>query len=65
MTDCASALNGWGVGARYDGTYPGTTSHGSCEDMNSLDKWSQTWKDDVRGFIEAQMEAFERNTNGW
>lgn len=65
MTDCAAALNGYGIGARYDGTYPGSTYHGSCENMNYIEKWSQTWKDDVRGFIEAQLETFERNTNGW
>ncbi|KAM0719765.1 hypothetical protein Q7P37_003898 [Cladosporium fusiforme] len=65
MTDCATWLNGVGIGARYDGSYQGTTFHGSCENMNDIGTWSQTWKDDVRGFIEAQMEAFERNTNGW
>lgn len=65
MTDCAAALNGYGIGARYDGTYPGSTYHGSCENVNFIETWSQTFKDDVRGFIEAQLEAFERNTNGW
>lgn len=65
MTDCAAALNGYGKGARYDGTFPGSSYHGSCENMNFIDKWSQTWKDDVRGFIEAQLESFERHTNGW
>ena len=65
MTDCAAALNGWGVGARYDGTYPGSSYVGSCQNMNFIETWSQTWKDDVRGYIEAQMETFEAHTQGW
>lgn len=65
MTDCASALNGYGVGARYDGTYPGSTYVGSCDGVNVLDSWSQQFRDDTRGYIEAQMEAFEANTQGW
>ncbi|KAF2858080.1 glycoside hydrolase family 5 protein [Piedraia hortae CBS 480.64] len=65
MTDCAAALNGYGIGARYDGTYPGSTYHGSCDGKNSIDQWSESWKNDVRGFIEAQMEVYEKRTNGW
>ena len=65
MTDCAAALNGYGIGARYDGTYPGSNYVGSCGSINYIDQWSQTMKDDTRGYIEAQMEAFERNTIGW
>lgn len=33
MTDCAAAVNGYGIGARYDGTYPGSTYVGSCANM--------------------------------
>lgn len=29
-TDCATYLNGLGVGARFDGSYPGSTRVGSC-----------------------------------
>lgn len=65
MTDCAAALNGYLIGARYDGTYPNSTYVGSCETINYIDTWTQTFKDDTRGYIEAQMEAFEKNTNGW
>lgn len=65
MTDCAFALNGYGRGARYDGTFPGSTYVGSCADINYFDKWSQTLKDDTRGYIEAQMESFEWHTQGW
>jgi glucan 1,3-beta-glucosidase len=30
-TDCAFWLNGRGVGARYDGTYPYSPRVGSCQ----------------------------------
>ncbi|KZF24319.1 glycoside hydrolase family 5 protein [Xylona heveae TC161] len=65
MTDCAPALNGYQIGARYDGTYPGSTYVGSCDIFNFIDLWNQTLKDDTRGYIEAQMETFERYTQGW
>ncbi|KAK5170917.1 glucan exo-1,3-beta-glucosidase [Saxophila tyrrhenica] len=65
MTDCAAALNGYGVGARYDGTYPGSKHVGSCENINFIETWSQQFKDDTRGYIEAQMETFEARTQGW
>ncbi|GAB7353179.1 hypothetical protein MBLNU459_g3707t1 [Dothideomycetes sp. NU459] len=65
MTDCAAALNGYGLGARYDGTYPNSTYVGSCASINFIDTWDQQLKDDTRAYIEAQMESFERNTQGW
>lgn len=65
MTDCAAALNGYGIGARYDGTYPGSSYVGSCDNVNFIETWSQTFKDDMRGYIEAQLETFERETQGW
>jgi glucan 1,3-beta-glucosidase len=65
MTDCAAALNGYGIGARYDGTFPGSTYVGSCTGKNNIDEWDQDMKDDTRGYIEAQMETFEKNTQGW
>ncbi|KAK3710448.1 glucan exo-1,3-beta-glucosidase [Vermiconidia calcicola] len=65
MTDCASALNGYGIGARYDGTYPGSNFVGSCDNVNFIETWSQQFKDDTRGYIEAQLETFEATTQGW
>ncbi|GAB7343443.1 hypothetical protein MBLNU457_1469t2 [Dothideomycetes sp. NU457] len=65
MTDCAAALNGYTIGARYDGTYPGSTYVGSCATINWIDTWSDSLREDTRSFIEAQMEAFEANTQGW
>jgi len=65
MTDCAAALNGYGIGARYDGTYPNSTYVGSCANINFMETWDQQFKDDTRGYIEAQLETFERYTRGW
>ncbi|KAK4555949.1 glucan exo-1,3-beta-glucosidase [Recurvomyces mirabilis] len=65
MTDCAAALNGYGIGARYEGLYPGSSYVGSCQNKNFIETWDQTMRDDTRGYIEAQMETFERYTQGW
>lgn len=65
MTDCAPSLNGYGVGARYDGTYPGSSYVGSCAWESNIANWPSSYLNDTRGFIEAQMEAFEANSQGW
>ncbi|KAI9879169.1 MAG: exo-1,3-beta-glucanase [Pleopsidium flavum] len=65
QTDCAAALNGYGIGARYDGTYPGSKYVGSCASVNFIETWSQQMKDDTRGFIEAQLQVYEGQTRGW
>jgi len=65
MTDCAKYLNGRGVGARFDGTYPGSTFVGQCGFQNDVSQWSQEYKDQTRRYIEAQMVAFEGRTQGW
>jgi glucan 1,3-beta-glucosidase len=65
MTDCAVNLNGRGVGARYDGTFPGSTRHGSCAGVNSISQWSQTQKDNHRRYIETQLDYYEKKTAGW
>jgi glucan 1,3-beta-glucosidase len=64
MTDCAKYLNGYRIGARYDGTYPGSYYIGSCNNQD-LGAWSQQMRDDTRAYIEAQMDNYEKLTNGW
>ena len=64
-TDCAPALNGYLIGARYDGTYPGSTYVGSCYGKSNIAYWDDDMKGDVRGYIEAQLETFEAATQGW
>lgn len=65
-TDCAKWLNGLGVGARYDGTYPGSSSIGSCEGFSSgtVDALSAEQKENIGRFIEAQLDAYE-TAAGW
>ncbi|KAI4631707.1 uncharacterized protein J4E87_002413 [Alternaria ethzedia] len=65
MTDCAKYLNGFDRGARYDGTLPGSSRIGSCDWQNDLSRWSASYKDDSRRYIEAQIAAFESKTQGW
>ena len=65
MTDCAAALNGYGIGARYDGTYPGSTRVGSCGRFNFIDQWDDALRADTRQYLEAQLQTFERYTQGW
>lgn len=69
MTDCALNLNGRGVGARYDGTYQGSGGSsyiGSCDGKTSgqTADLSQSDKDNIRNFINAQLSAFEKKS-GW
>lgn len=64
-TDCAPALNGYNVGARFDGTFPNSTFVGSCDGMNNIEDWDEDMKGNVRGYIEAQLDAFESHTQGW
>ncbi|KAL8798555.1 MAG: hypothetical protein Q9182_006570 [Xanthomendoza sp. 2 TL-2023] len=65
MTDCAAGLNGWHIGARYDGYYPESTRIGSCDTINFIDQWSDQLKEDTRLYIAAQIAVFEQKTNGW
>ena len=66
QTDCAQWLNGLGVGARYDGTYPGSTQVGSCDGkyQGTVDGLSDDDKKNLRSLIEAQLDAYEAHT-GW
>ncbi len=65
QTDCAPALNGWGMGARYDGTLGGSSYVGACGRQNDISQWDQDLRDDTRRYIEAQLDTFERHTQGW
>ena len=65
MTDCAAALNGYGIGAKYDGNQPNAPRIGSCDKINYIDTWDKTLKDNTRKYIQAQIEVYEQMTNGW
>lgn len=70
MTDCTKWLNGRGLGARYDGSYQGTTGAtkvGSCDGnkySGTVAGMSADEKTQTRRFIEAQMDAYEARS-GW
>jgi len=65
-TDCATYLNGRGVGSRYDGTYPGSTYVGSCTGLTgSASTFSAAYKTFLRQFWEAQVISYEAAADGW
>lgn len=66
MTDCAKYLNGKGIGARYDGTYGGSSAIGSCagKSVGTVAALPQADRDNIRRFIEAQLDAYEKGS-GW
>ena len=56
MTDCATYLNGRGIGARYDGTFSGSPFVGSCTGLSgSASSFSSSYKQFLRQFYEAQV----------
>ncbi|KDQ63245.1 glycoside hydrolase family 5 protein [Jaapia argillacea MUCL 33604] len=64
-TDCATYLNGRGVGARYDGTYSGSPYVGSCTGLTgSASTFSSSYKTFLRQFWEAQVISYEMGA-GW
>ncbi|RPD82289.1 exo-beta-1,3-glucanase [Lentinus tigrinus ALCF2SS1-7] len=64
-TDCATYLNGRGVGARYDGSYPGSTRVGSCTGITgSRSSFSSSYKTFLRQYWEAQTITYEKGA-GW
>ncbi|KAG6337057.1 hypothetical protein ID866_2010 [Astraeus odoratus] len=65
ITDCATYLNGRGVGSRYDGSYPGSTRVGSCSGLTgSASTFSSSYKTFLRQFWEAQVISYEKG-DGW
>ncbi|KAL3425409.1 beta-glucosidase 6 [Phlyctema vagabunda] len=66
QTDCAKWLNGLGKGARYDGTFPGSTYHGDCQTkyQGSVDGLLEVDKVNLAYYVEAQLDAYEAHS-GW
>ncbi|KAF1831973.1 glycoside hydrolase [Decorospora gaudefroyi] len=66
FTDCAPHLNGFNSGSRMEGTFPGSWYIDSCAGKSGpVASWSQDWKDQVRRYIEAQIDSYEAKTRGW
>ncbi|KAL8935915.1 MAG: hypothetical protein Q9216_005197 [Gyalolechia sp. 2 TL-2023] len=66
QTDCAKWLNGLGKGARYDGTFPDSSYTGDCigKYTGSVNELSSDDKNNIRSYLEAQLDAYEQHT-GW
>jgi len=66
ITDCAKWLNGKNKGARYDGTFEGSSKVGDCtgKSTGSVAGLSNDDKNNIGRFIEAQLDAFEK-ASGW
>lgn len=72
ITDCATWLNGVGIGARYDGSYYNTTEFqttdkpvGKCSTQQPIGNWTKQQKIQVRQFVEAQLATYTSRTSGW
>ena len=74
LTDCATWVNGIGIGSRYDGTYYDNMTMyssnddsviGACTSQDDISSWSQEYKEHVRQFIEAQLATYSSRTSGW
>ncbi|PGH35849.1 glucan 1,3-beta-glucosidase [[Emmonsia] crescens] len=66
MTDCAKYLNGRGMGARFDKSYPHGTPSGACgvRYFGSAGRLPAQQKTEIRRYIEAQLDAFRMGA-GW
>ena len=64
--ECAGLANPRTEGSRWDGTYPGSTYHGSCENLTGdVSRFSEEYKTTLRKMYEAQTISFEKSTAGW
>jgi len=64
-TDCAPLLNGIGKGARYDGTYAGSTKVGDCRSKSGLaSSFSKKYKESLGKLFEIQTHVYEHGS-GW
>ena len=65
FTDCAPGLNGRFKGARYDGSFPDSTYHGSCDGKSGNAKnFSDHYKRLLRKNWDFQTDAYEAGA-GW
>ncbi|KAK7695059.1 hypothetical protein QCA50_002248 [Cerrena zonata] len=64
-TDCARYLNGRGIGARYDGSFAGSSRVGSCSGFTGKSSgFSSSYKTFLRQYWEAQTITYEKGA-GW
>lgn len=64
-TDCAKYLNGRGIGARYDGTFPGSYHVGSCKGKTGDgSQFTSNYKLYLKRMFETQVSVYEQ-ASGW
>jgi glucan 1,3-beta-glucosidase len=59
VTDCAKWLAGVKNGYRYDGTYPGSSSVGSCDPWMDWQSWDDGFKQSMMQFALSSMDALQ------
>ncbi|PWN45968.1 putative EXG1-exo-beta-1,3-glucanase, major isoform [Ceraceosorus guamensis] len=66
FTDCAKYLNGRGIGARYDGSFPGSTRRGACDASKSGNGngFSSQYKANLKRMFDTQRSVYETGS-GW
>lgn len=65
ITDCTKYINGVGLGARYNGTFPSSEYLGSCEGHDDIHSWSPEKKRDTMRFLKVQFDTFSQKSKGW
>ncbi|KAJ6264381.1 Glucan 1,3-beta-glucosidase [Drechslerella dactyloides] len=65
MTDCARWLNGFGRYSRYEGKHQNSRWYGNCSTKGDLDTMDWAKRQEIRKYIEAQLDTYEKTTNGW
>lgn len=64
-TDCAHWVNGRGIGARYNGKYPGSSYIGSCKNKSgSGAKFSSAYKQQLKELFDTQRSVYDEGS-GW
>lgn len=66
FTDCTRYLNGFRIPSlsRWQGELNGAPYFGSCAGRQDTNNWSYEYKQQVRRFVEYQMDAYEAS-RGW
>ncbi|CAG8667118.1 12524_t:CDS:2 [Dentiscutata erythropus] len=68
ITDCTKWLNGFGRGARYDGTYEKNRGpicpNCTCQGEGNYSNWANDYKNYLKQYASAQMDAYEAGI-GW
>lgn len=65
-TDCAKYLNGRGIGARYDGSFAGSSRVGSCSGKSgSGASFSSSYKSTLGKLFDTQRSVYEKSGSGW